>query len=394
MIGYRMDDNNVLLRDSRSMEVLANLSQVFEFFDSLSQGLYIGPFRNAINAESGENYFDINVGKSFITEWRQIKTGGLKKHTDRAIAVTTSVKRIFELDSLEINPSDDGTTLQLIVNNKSFKLSEIGSGMTQFILVLATAAIREPKYIFIDEPELSLHPALQIEFLTAAASLAENGTFFATHSIGLARAAADRLYSVYRTDKWESRICPFEATPRLSELMGEMSFLGYKDLGYNAVMLVEGPTELKVMSQFLRLVKKDHNVALLSMNGTNLINGSADTQVQLEEIRRISNDVVALIDSERHSQGAPLSANREGFKSRCEQAGVRCHVLDRRAIEHYLSDAAIKRTVGPNYRALDPYEDRSSVTPVWSKHDNWKIAREMSISDLEGTDVGEFLSSL
>jgi ABC-type polar amino acid transport system ATPase subunit len=159
-----------------------------------------------------------------------------------AIYVTTAVKEIFDLENLEINASDDATTLQLIINNRSFKLAEIVSGMAQFFMVLATAAISQPAYIFIDEPELSLHPSLQLKFLTALASFAENGVFFATHNIGLAR-AAEQIYSVYRTSTWESQICPFEATPRLSELLGEVSYLGYKDLGYEKILLVEGATE-------------------------------------------------------------------------------------------------------------------------------------------------------
>src|SRR5690242_19800148 len=33
---------------------------------SLSEMMYIGPFRNAINIGTNENYFDISVGQSFI----------------------------------------------------------------------------------------------------------------------------------------------------------------------------------------------------------------------------------------------------------------------------------------------------------------------------------------
>jgi ABC-type cobalamin/Fe3+-siderophores transport system ATPase subunit len=372
----------------------ADLSPVFSFFRDISASVYIGPFRNAINVGSTEPYFDISVGQAFVKEWKRIKSGGFKRYNDRAIEVTNSIRSIFELDTLEINASDDEQTLQLIINNKSFRLPEIGSGMTQFIMALATAAIREPKYILIDEPELSLHPALQLEFLTVLASLAQEGVIFATHNIGLARAAADRVYCVYKVSDWVSRISPFEATPRLSELLGEMSYLGLKDLGYRKILLVEGATELKTIAQFLRAFKKEHEVVLLSMNGTNLINGSADTEIQLEEIRRVSDNVFALIDSERAAVGEALTADREGFKERCAGAKVECHVLDRRSIEHYLTENAIKRVEGDAYRALGPYEDRRTVSPMWSKHDNWKIAREMTRKDLEGTDLHTFLAAL
>jgi hypothetical protein len=117
------------------------------------------------------------------------------------------------------------------------------------------------------------------------------------------------------------------------------------------------------------------------MNGTNLINGSSDTQVQLEEIRRISNSVFALVDSERMAESAPLDRKRDGFRQRCSAAGVDCHVLERRAIEHYLTDTVIKRVMGDQYRALGPYEDPGTVSPIWSKLDNWQIARQMKRED-------------
>ena len=41
-----------------------------------------------------------------------------------------------------------------------------------------------------------------------------------------------------------------------------------------------------------------------------------------------------------------------------------------------------------------PYEEMNSVSPVWGKEENWRIARRMSKLDLQGTDLGAFLDSL
>jgi hypothetical protein len=325
-----------------------------------------------------------------------MKSGSAKKNNGLAISVTASIKEIFGLKSLEINASDDGATLQFIINDQPFTSAEIGSGMAQFLLVLANAAFRRPMYIFIDEPELSLHPSLQIKFLNALASLARRGVFFATHNIGLAR-AAEQIYSVYTTSLWESRICRFDVTPRLSELLGELSYGGYRDLGYRKILLVEGATELGAINALLRLFGKGNQVVLLPMNGANLINDSDDTARQLEEIRRIAREpdsVSALIDSERTAAGAPLEAKREGFRRRCEESGVDCHVLERRSFENYLTEPAIKRALGDEYSALGPYEGLREATPRWSKHHNWKIASEMKRDDLAHTDLGEFLERL
>ena len=71
-----------------------------------------------------------------------------------------------------------------------------------------------------------------------------------------------------------------------------------------------------------------------------------------------------------------------------------CLVLERRATENYFTEAAIRRVKGEKYRALAPYEKVADVPLGWQKSENWRIAREMTLADLEGTDLLPFLQSL
>lgn len=278
------------------------------------------------------------------------------------------------------------------MDGRSYTLPELGSGLTQFFLVLANAATKDPSYILIDEPELNLHPALQLDFLTTLTSYARKGVLFSTHSVGLARAIGDRVYSVQKGSGKPSEVSSYEETPRLSQFLGELSFSSYKELGFDGILLVEGPTEVRTIQQLLRLYGKDHQVVLLPLGGSSLINEKAEPH--LHEIKRISANVTALIDSERSALGEPLAADRAAFVQKCGQANVRCKVLDRRAIENYFSDKAVKRVKGEKYRALEPYELLKVVSPAWAKAENWRIAREMSYEELQTTDLGQFLDSL
>jgi hypothetical protein len=117
-------------------------------------------------------------------------------------------------------------------------------------------------------------------------------------------------------------------------------------------------------------------------------------EIELLEIKSISPKVFALIDSERSAAGNALGASREGFAAVCAKVRIACHVLERRAIENYLWDSAVKKVKGDRYRALAPYEKISEVSPAWSKAENWRIAREMNKQDLENTDLGAFLESV
>ena len=380
------------LRRAPSGPDVLELGPMMQAFRDLSRTTYIGAFRNAINVGANSNYFDIQTGQAFITQWSNLKTGNSKDQSQTVYRITETIKKIFGLHDLEINSSSDNSSFQVYADGKVYKLQELGCGLAHFLVVLLNVAIAKPIYVLIDEPEASLHPSLQLEFLTALGALAEKGVLFTTHSIGLARSAADLIYCTVREPSGLSRVHPLEATPRLSELLGELSFSGYRELGYKKILLVEGPKDVKTIQQFLRLVKKDHLIVPISMGGSSLINAAADHQ--LEELKRLCTDITALIDSERSAAVEPLSEERQGFLAACARAHIRCHVLERRATENYLAESAIKKVKSDKYRALQHYEKLKELSPAWSKEENWRIAREMSIRDLDGTDLGEFLNSI
>jgi hypothetical protein len=171
-----------------------------------------------------------------------------------------------------------------------------------------------------------------------------------------------------------------------------MSFSSYRELGFNCILLVEGPHDVKTVQQFLRQLKKEHEIVVLPLGGGSMINkGVAD---QLLEIKRISPNISAIVDSEKDKSDALLEVPRVGFQQACRDAEVHCLVLERRAIENYLTEEAVKAEKGEKYRALAPYERLADVQPAWGKHENWRIARRMEFAEIADTDLGLFLASL
>lgn len=387
IILYRPHPNNAGIGPT-----VITINPISEACDVLRRMLYIGPFRNAVNIGGAGDYYDIQIGQPFITNWQQLKTGYRKKSSEATYKLTEDIRRIFGFGALEINASDDGQNLQLMIDGRPYKQSEIGSGLIQFILVFVNAAIRQPSYILIDEPELNLHPSLQVDFLTTLASYAECGILFATHSLGLARAVSDRVYSVRRTGPNDREVRDFTGTRALAEFLGELGFNAYQDLGFETILLVEGPTDVTCAQQFLRHYGKEHQIVLLPLGGAAMINGG--TEQQLAEIKRISSRVYALIDSERAAAGQALAADRQAFLEACMRLNITCQMLDRRAIENYLTENAIKQAKGDSYRALGPFELLKDAPRAWRKDENWRIARLMTKNDLAGTDLGTFLESL
>jgi len=376
---------------SRRGEPLADLEGLFRPCRVLTRCLYVGPFRNAINVGGGD-YFDIQVGQQFIQTWREYKTGMRMAANEAIYRLTQDIKSLFGFNYLEINPTPNNETLQVFIDGKSYKLPELGSGIAQFIIVLTNAATRQPSFVLIDEPELNLHPSLQLSFLTTLASYATDGILFGTHSIGLAKTSAERIYSLRRASEGRSEMHPYESMPDLAQFLGELGYAGYRELGIEKVLLVEGPSDARTVRQFLRKHGKENFSLVLPLGGSALINPNAESE--LAEVQRISGHVFALVDSERNSPADPVPGDRLAFQQVCARLGINCRILDRRSLDNYLSDAAIKRIKGDNYRALEAYESLSHLSPAWSKAENWRIAMEMNKSDLDGTDLGAFFEAL
>lgn len=354
-----------------------------QFRDSI----YLGRFRNVIN-QGAAGYYDLSIGTTFIQQWNDWKAGSIKSHNLYVAQITEDIRRIFQLKSLEINAAASLQTLQITVNGKPYKLRELGAGLAQFIITFANVAIRRPQFILIDEPELNLHPSLQIDFLTSLASYASRGVIFATHSIGLARSTAERLYSFSRNDAG-IRVKPFEQTPQYAEFLGEMSFSAYQDLGHESVLLVEGVTDVKTVQQFLRRYGKEHSVVVVPLGGSQFIRGGLD--LELAELKRLTKRIAVIVDSERTAAASPPDKAHLEFQATCKTLGFDVLLTKLRATENYFTDRAVKAALGPRFSAIGPYELlRESVQP-WAKSDNWRIAREMTRAEIDASDLGPFL---
>jgi len=375
---------------SQSGLTLVDCSLLWDFAASMARSFYIGPFRNAIN-EGGATYFDMAVGTTFVGLLDTWKAGDNKAQRLAIQRVQEEICHIFEFRNLEINASTSGRTLNLDIDNLPYKLHEMGAGLTQFIMVLSNVMVNKPAVILIDEPELNLHPALQIDFLTTLGSYASAAVVFATHSIGLARAATQRIFTFQRK-AGRVTVAPFEQTPNYAEFLGEMSFSSFKEMGCDRVLLVEGVHDVLTAHQFLRKLNLDHKVVVLPLGGDSLARGGVD--IELVEIGRLTDKISVLVDSERESEGGRPKKERAAFLNLCQRLKFDTCMTERRSIENYFSDQAVKAVHGEKYSALKPFERlRDSALP-WGKGENWRIAREMSFEDIRNTDVGQFFLRL
>jgi ABC-type cobalamin/Fe3+-siderophores transport system ATPase subunit len=359
----------------------------------LGRARYYGPFRNPIN-EGASLHFDIPAGTALIAQWDNWKAGTSKQNKIAISRVEADICRLLGLQSLQINADESNKSLDVTVDGRPYKLQELGGGIAELIMVFSTALVQKPTYILIDEPELHLHPSLQIEFITTLASYASVGIAFSTHAIGLAKSVAEKIYVTQKTSPQGSIAIPYEGAKSLVETLGNLSYSTYAALGYVKLLLVEGATEVKVFQQYLRKLGAGKDVLILPLGGSQLIR--ENVEIELDELRRLTGDaslISVIIDSERKTEDAPLEKGRRAFVEICQKFGMSIHVTKLRATENYFSDDALRAALHGKFRALGPYERLEDCTNGWAKSDNWKIAAQDTIERFKSTDLGQYFCS-
>jgi hypothetical protein len=307
-----------------------------------------------------------------------------------AYEITESIRDIFAFKSLEISPTPDNNDIKVVINGKSYRIREVGSGISQFLMLLVTAAVSRPEYILIDEPELSLHPIMQQRLLEELQRYAKSGVVFSTHSIGLARATASAIYSIQRKPGADhSRVSTFSQTLSLPEFLGEMSFSSLKEAGVKRLLLVEGHTDVQVYKHFLRLLGLSGGTAVIPLGGGAMIH--RDRAPELTEVRRLHGNILAIVDSERTERNGEPAESHADFQDLCERLGIPCALTDRRATENYFPQRAIEAALGKTFSALEPYQLLKKSEKRWPKSKNWKIAGSMTKAELVDTDIAVFL---
>lgn len=367
---------------------IADVRELITALGACADTLYIGPHRHAL-ADGGNQHFDLPAGSQFVDLWRQFKTGDTKKDRLSAQQVEEDVRVAFGLARLDVTCTPAGA-LQISVNGRVDRAAEIGSGIVQFVMVLATAAKSRPALILIDEPEINLYPALQLTLLALLEKYARHGVLFTTHVVGLARWAEQALV-VARGADGLATMTDLRVVPSAHVALGELSFAIRQELGTDIILLVEGPTEVRVMHHFLGFYGLADRVAIISLGGDGVIK-SPGVASALAQYVGFASKVFAVIDSESAQENSPPDPERRPFIDACAGLGIDCHVLSRRATENYFTEPALSAAV--QCAALGPFDALPAPPTGWKKKHNGRIASHMTKRELDETDLGVFLQRI
>ena len=243
-----------------------------------------------------------------------------------------------------------GQHINVRESGQSRELHDLGDGINTLIILLYQLFMAEPgSWVFIEEPELNLHPGLQRVFLQ---TLLENEAlqkrklriFFTTHSNHLLRmtlrdgTVASNEISVFAFQQRESQKDKFLIRPLFSEYHDALSLLGVQNASVllaQCGIWVEGPTDRQYLRAYLNAyqaskefksaglptMREDTNFAFWEYAGTNLTHyfmGRIPTKntPEAEEFERGKKEVLSKIQSSALCNRIFLIAGRDEKRQR------------------------------------------------------------------------------
>lgn len=269
--------------------------------------------------------------------------------------------------------------------NDWFPAQDCGLGLQDLLIILYFSFEEKTNLVCIEEPESHLHPDMQRRLLFYLKQHSEKQLILSTHSnVFLNNALVDKVLVTSYDGK---KISVSDATSRAS-VLDDLGYSVTDNLVSDLVILVEGPTDVPVIEELLLKTElfAKYRIKIWPLGGD--IMDQLDLDVLAENYK-----LIALVDNDPGSKVV-----RERFEEKCGQRNIPVTVLKRYAIENYFSVSALrgvfKSKIPEELLLIDPDKKLEDQIGFNVKKSNRKIVREMSLVDLEGTDLLDFINQI
>ncbi|MBU1214888.1 MAG: AAA family ATPase [Gammaproteobacteria bacterium] len=259
--------------------------------------------------------------------------------------------------------------------------NQCGQGLQDLMILLFFAISSEFELLLIEEPESHLHPEMQRKLLAYFEERPNKQYVIATHSnVFLDSAYVDRVFQT----KYEKAISIEDQTTRAA-LLSDLGYQVTDNLISDAVILVEGPTDVPAIETFLMKMGAypKYQIRFWPLGGD--IMDKVDLSLFTEAYK-----LFALVDQDPKS-----GTIRKRFVEKCNELDVPVCRLERYALENYFPLKAIREVFGAQVpvglEALDPAKSVGEQLGFEIKKRTRNLAQKTELEELEGTDLLEFL---
>ncbi|PEI98385.1 ATP-dependent nuclease [Bacillus toyonensis] len=274
-------------------------------------------------------------------------------------------------------------------NEKEQPLSRSGDGIynTMFLVAKVLNNFSKMNIVFIDEPEIGLHPMLQQRFIKLIRKISREFSIqwvLATHSPFILQSLKNRekLYLI-KHDGNQTNCQDIDIANK--EIV--FSTLGaYLPLALSAagIIFVEGPTEVKILPILLKKIGLDierERILIITLGGDNLF------QIAAEDLKKLHEKSMVIIDSDLpkpEEEGGKIKQIKLDYKDQCIENNVEFLMnKDYRTLENMYPKDILADVLGKEAETLD-YGNFGDIPGIGNKIKvGVEVANKMSKEEAE-----------
>lgn len=320
-----------------------------------------------------KDYFEgknINIftGESLYTDLKKLLLGDhAQRQRVKAFELFLS-KYFFNNQEITLIPRIEDDVVYIKIGEDADRpIYNIGDGIQMIIIMTYPIFFRDPKQnlkVFIEEPELYLHPGMQrilLDVLTDKTQFPKCQFFLTTHSNHFLDMTADfNNISVYKFEKSQSKIGKFNITNVQGvdeDILLQLGVLNSSVFLSNCTIWVEGITDRIYIRKYLEVYfekksapfKEDIHYSFVEYGGNNITHWSFleddDANVTNINIDRLCGRVFLIADSDSSKERSKTSKKSERHEKLSAKLKKRFYLLQGVEIENTLSAKVIEETV-------------------------------------------------
>lgn len=328
-------------------------------WDSLPKFLKVGAIRSIKDADSSSRSSPINSGVGLPAALLRLYNPERKDFEEskrRWNKFQDFVREIMNDRSAAILVSHDSHEIAVKTADTDYlPLESLGTGLTELIILAAVVACNTDKIICIEEPEIHLHPSLQVRFIEYLLSDDANRFIVTTHSPTIINCSGVQVAHVSKKNG-VSECHQLNGMVLARDLLDDLGARASDLLQSNYVIWVEGPSDRTYVNYWIGKWAEENSVHLVEgihysvmLYGGKLLNAldaSPDgSNEKLISLFRINTHFCILMDSDKKSKNARLGKTKTRVINECRESGAMHWVTWGSTIENYVPADALTTAI-------------------------------------------------